>query len=360
MQQPSVSFASRYGTQILLAVRITVASLLAYVLSRLVGLTQGYPAVVTSVIVMQGSLGASLKAMFDRFVGSLGGAIWGVLVLMAFGHSSTVMLGVTLAVAVAPLALLIALKPAYRPAPITAIILIFTPVTEAIPLTPAIHRMLGIGLGSIVALAVALVVFPSRAHGTLLEAASKALQTMSDLVKILMKTPSAPVERESAQKLHDQLRKSLALADSAADAVVQERMAYLTGAADGQSLCRTLRRIYHDLAMIGRATIEPLPEPFQSQLSERTAATSEAIAAFFKEIGDAIARRAPAPSLAVVEAALVQRDAAIAELRKGGHTRELPVDSVGRIFGLGFALEQLHRNMLDLCDRANENKEISG
>ena len=91
------SALGRYAAPALMGFRLTVANLLAFAVSRWAGLTQGYPAVLTAIIVTQGSLGASVRAMVDRFVGSLGGAVWGVAVLTVFSHDNSVRLGVTLA-----------------------------------------------------------------------------------------------------------------------------------------------------------------------------------------------------------------------------------------------------------------------
>ncbi|MGB7835597.1 MAG: hypothetical protein WBL84_25675 [Xanthobacteraceae bacterium] len=60
------------------------------------------------------------------------------------------------------------------------------------------------------------------------------------------------------------------------------------------------------------------------------------------------------PALGDVERALQDFTAAIEIPRREGATRALPADSVGRLFGLGFALEQLRRNFEDFSDRVTE------
>src|SRR4029077_4463105 len=98
-------------------------------------------------------------------------------------------------------------------------------------------------------------------------------------------------------------------------------------------------------------TAESLPEPLQAQMSELNAVASDAISAFLRAIGESLVNRQPAPSIDDVELVLRQRESAIAEWRKTGFTRELSMDAVGRIFGLHFGLEQMHRNLFDLADR---------
>jgi len=54
-------------------------------------------------------------------LGTITGAIWGGGVTLAIVHHHAVMLGLILVMALAPLALLAALRPTYRIAPFTAI-----------------------------------------------------------------------------------------------------------------------------------------------------------------------------------------------------------------------------------------------
>ncbi|MGB3866601.1 MAG: FUSC family protein, partial [Xanthobacteraceae bacterium] len=60
-----------------------------------------------------------------------------------------------------------------------------------------------------------------------------------------------------------------------------------------------------------------------------------------------LARDTP-PPLDDFEAALGRYIAAVATVRHEGRTRTLPVDVIERFFTVGFALEQLHQNFLDL------------
>jgi len=135
----------------------------AYVLCRLFGLTQTYPAVLTAIIVMQGSVGASLKAMVDRFVGSLGGAVWAVAVLLALQHFKSIQYGDGARGCAGAAGVAGRFQAGISRAPTAAIILLLTPSTAPGRWAPAIQRMLEIGLGSVVALVVALLVLPARA-----------------------------------------------------------------------------------------------------------------------------------------------------------------------------------------------------
>ena len=62
----------------------------------------------TAVIVIQASVGGSLKAGVDRLIGTLCGAAFGALVALLVPHTDPVPRGLALIAAVAPLALLAA------------------------------------------------------------------------------------------------------------------------------------------------------------------------------------------------------------------------------------------------------------
>src|SRR5262249_37848111 len=104
--------------------RMTVAALLTYAIGEALGLSQVYWAVLSAVIVSQGSAGGSLKTGIDRLVGTVGGSIWGAIIAILIPHTSPAALGAALVLAIAPLAVVTGFRPPYRVAPITAIIVL--------------------------------------------------------------------------------------------------------------------------------------------------------------------------------------------------------------------------------------------
>ena len=69
---------------------------------------------------------------------------------------------------------------------------------------------------------------------------------------------------------------------------------------------------------------------------------------------DALRDRKHPPLLDAVEQALVKFTANIEELRREGATRALPAENIGRLYALGFSLEQLGRNLEDFRNRVIE------
>src|SRR5919109_1292642 len=75
--QPILHILATRTPELRLAVRVTTAAVLAFALAKLLGFAHGYWAVITAIIVMQTSVGGSLKAAVDRLLGTMAGALYG-------------------------------------------------------------------------------------------------------------------------------------------------------------------------------------------------------------------------------------------------------------------------------------------
>jgi uncharacterized membrane protein YccC len=241
-----------------LSLRITVAGLIALALGELLGVKQVYWAVLTAVIVMQASVGGSLKATIDRLAGTVVGALWGALLVAAIPHPGTLATAGLLAAALLPLAALVAWWPSYRVAPVTAIIVLLVPHGDAGPVQAAIERLIEIALGCAVALGVALAITPSRAHRLLSTAAADALTPMREQTLLLLAGITEPVHPAAVIALHDRIRGAIERCVAAAADAGRERNSYLTTAPDPDPLVRSLRRVSHDLIMLARSLAHPI------------------------------------------------------------------------------------------------------
>jgi uncharacterized membrane protein YccC len=333
---------------------MSAAGLISFAVAHLIGLSQVYWAVLTAIIVMQASIGGSLKAVIERLLGTIGGAGWGVAVTLAVPHGGAFSLGLALAVALVPLAALAAFRPSYRIAPVTAAIVLLGHSGESGVVATALDRVFEIGLGSVVALAVALTVSPARAHELLCAAGRDALALMADQVKLLLGGVIAPVDSIAVLALHDRIRTAVERAAAAAGEADRERYSYLTDAPDPDPLVRNLRRLSHDLVIIARALPAPLPEAVAARLAVPAGAVADALTAALTEVGAALVTRSAPPDPAPVAQALASFEAELAALRRDGVTLDLPADAVERIFGIAFGIEQLGRNLDELAGRARE------
>jgi hypothetical protein len=118
---------------------------------------------------------------------------------------------------------------------------------------------------------------------------------------------------------------------------------------DQRPLLRTMVRLRHDVILIGRAALSPLPDAFLPRLRPHLTRISEACADYLRASGAALSAREAPPPFEAVESALDGYGAEFAALRRQGLTRELPDDAVERIFAFGFALDQLQLHLRDLA-----------
>src|SRR5215510_11218543 len=339
-----------------LVLRTTLAGLITFTLTHLLQLPHSYWAVLTSVIIMQESVGGSLKATLDRMLGTVAGAIWGVSVTLAIPHHDTLALGLTLVVALAPLALVAALKPNYRVAPVTAIIvLLSTTGVQLGPVQYAIDRVLEIGLGCLVGFAVSLVILPARAHGLLAEAAVEVILALRDLLALLLQDMTRSADGTALAATHLRLSQALSRVEGCVEEVKRERAHRLTDAADAEPLARTLRRLRHDLTAIGRTVTAPLPRPACQYLAAATGDLRLVLTDYLAGAAAAVGGRLVLPSLESVDKALQAVGDAMDRLRRSGTLRELGSEEVERVFSLAFALHQLRGNLSDLADRIAEH-----
>jgi hypothetical protein len=155
--------------------------------------------------------------------------------------------------------------------------------------------------------------------------------------------------------MQSRIGEALGRLDKVAAEAAHERITRLGAEPDHGPLLRTMLRLRHDFVIIGRAAIAPLPGVFGARLAPHLARVGETVADYLRASGAALSTRQAPPPLEEVEAALDGYAAEIAALRRQGLTRELPDDTVERIFALGFALDQLRLHLRDLARCVGEH-----
>jgi uncharacterized membrane protein YccC len=224
-------------------------------------------AVFSAIIVMQASVGGSVKATIDRVIGTIGGAVAGGAVGSIVPYQNVFSLGVALVIALVPLTLVAALWPNYRVAPLTAVIVLLTPGAQQLgPVDSAFYRIVEITVGSFVGLGVSLVLLPARAHGLVISAAARALGLLADLLGDWLAVLAGSRDKARITQLQDDIRGAMARLEIVAGEAHQERRTYLTHEFDPDPLVRAVFRLRNDVVMIGRTAAEPLPDPIVARL----------------------------------------------------------------------------------------------
>lgn len=340
------------------AVRLTVAAVIAYAVGETLALPQAYWAVFTAVLVSQASVGGSVKAAGDWLMGTLGGGAYAALVSTLVPEADLVTKGAALGAALLPLAFLAAVRPTFRFAPVTGVIIILiAPITQLSPLEAAMNRLIEICLGGAVGIFTSLFVLPARASRILNQAAARTLESLAAILTLLPRLHQGEIEDEY-NRLHDQALVNLDKLILAVDEAKRERSSFLSGAPDPEPILRGLRRLRADIIMLGRAMATRLPETYHARLTEDLTAVLDVVRGYFIALGEALeARRAP-PFLAPVDEALRRYGAELNAVREEGLTRGLAADVLGRTFAVGFALEQLRTNLGDLASRTEERARL--
>jgi uncharacterized membrane protein YccC len=339
----------RYGSQLLQALRMTVSSLAAFAVAQTLGLPQAFWAVITALIVTQSNVGGSLKAAFDRFLGSVFGAVYGSAIAFAIPHEHGLARAAALVAAVAPLSFLAAFSAGFRVAPITAIIVLLSATGANLgPFGFAADRVLEVGLGCAVGLLVSVLIVPARASRLVLARAARVAELLADQLETLAQTEEQGAAEMTA--LVVSTRQTLSRLETLVGEAARERSSRLADTPDPEPLFRTLMRLRHDVVMLRRAMREG-GHAMRDPISQRWSHAAATGAAALRDVGRALPEgRIPQPLDAVTAAVSDYRTS----LDEAARQQALPPDAAWRLFGAGFALDQFRRDLTDLRERAQE------
>jgi hypothetical protein len=338
--------------QFRLTLRVTISAVVTLAAAHLLQLHIPLWAVLTAVVLTQLSVGRSLRATADYFIGTIGAAAYAGAVGALMPGAVGAQLYGGLAVAVAPPTLLAALNPRFSAAPFTAVLVFLAPtITQATPIASALERLWEVAVGGSIGLIVSLLVLPARAHDLAIAAAADMLKLMARLQPGLFKklTRHPRLDEVALRKLLDDIGRALIKLETTAGEARHERMTRLTADPDQGPLVRTMLRLRHDLVMVWRAALEPLPAPFEARLGPWLTRIGRLAGYYLKACARALlARRGPPPMDGVISA-LDAFAAELAALRQEGLTRGLPAHDAEHVFALGFALDQLRQHFTDLA-----------
>jgi uncharacterized membrane protein YccC len=173
-----------FRPQLRFCLRATVAALVALAIANSLNFPlHGSWMVLTAVVVTQVSVGG---ATLDYVVGTLAGAVYAAAVGLLVPHVTALGQAIALTLAIAPLALAAALRPSFRVASFSAVLVFL--IGGALgknPVTSAVVRVLEVALGGAVAAAVSMLMLPERAHKLGIQA-SRLLRDMAGLLPAVL------------------------------------------------------------------------------------------------------------------------------------------------------------------------------
>jgi uncharacterized membrane protein YccC len=346
-----------YRPQLRYGLRVTVSGLLAFAIAR--GLAfplHGLWVVLTAVVVTQVSVGGSVRATVEYVIGTLGGALYAAVIGVLIPHMTAVAQGAVLALTIGPLAFAAAISPMMRVAPFSAVLVLLVAgqLGEG-PIESALVRLAEVAIGGAVAIAVSSLLFPERAYTLGAGAAADVLDRMASALGELLGGFTQRLSVDTIRHTQDELGEALAAFQQIAAEATHEYGVALWHRPDPAPLARTLLRLRHDLVIVGRAAVAPLPDAVAPRLGPLLEPVSAAAGEFLHGSAIALRKRHPPPALQALEATLDAYEAEQRSLRNDGATRPLSSSEVERLFALGFALEELRSNFRDLARCVRDN-----
>jgi len=341
---------TKYAAQLRFCVRTTTAGLLAFALAQVLNFPlHGLWVILTAIVVMQMSAGGSFRATVEYMIGTLGGAAFAGIVGLLIPHETVIAQGALLALTVAPLAFVAAFNPNFRVAPFSAVlVLLISGQLGEGPIESAVIRFAEVTLGGLVAVIVSLLVFPERAHGLGAKAAARILDQMAQTLPKILSAFTHKMDPREAIRLQNEIGSAVGGFQAIMAEAKHEPFVSFTGEADPGPLSRTLLRLRHDLVIIGRAAGMPLPGIFVERLGPPLTRVGERMGDFLRSSAKALDTRGSPPALEAVETSLRAYSAEVTVTRDEGLTLKLSTEEAENLFALGFGLEQMHQNFVDL------------
>jgi hypothetical protein len=331
-------------------VRMTTSGLVAFAVSQALHIPlNGLWMILTALVVTQMSTGGSVRATLEYIIGTVGGAVYGAILGVFVPHDTVLTQALIMALAIAPLALAAAFNPNFRVAPFSAVlvILIAGQFGEG-PVMAGITRSSEVALGGVIAVLVSLLVFPERAHHMRLKAAARLLAQFARDLPQLLTGFTVGLDAAENSRIQNDIGAAVTRFQQITTEAQHELLITLASQPDPGPLSRTMLRLRHDFVIIGRAGIKPLPDALLARLSEPLTQVGLAASAFLNDSAAALDQRNAPPPLDAYEAALFAYTAEVEAVRSEGLTLPLTSNEVEPVFALGFTLEQLRQNFIDL------------
>ena len=126
------------------------------------------------------------------------------------------------------------------------------------------------------------------------------------------------LDNDALHRIQDGIGTALASLHATGLEAERERAARLSTGPDTGPLLRTIQRLRHDVVMIGRASVVPLPANVQARLARPLSDVSSAIVTYMRAVAASLRSGSGAADIQPVDAALQAYAAEVAALRSEG------------------------------------------
>src|SRR5207244_5958740 len=139
------------------------------------------------------------------------------------------------------------------------IVLLVPAMNHANPLDSTIDRLFEVTVGALTGLVVSFLVLPSRAISQIRINAAQLLELLAAAFAELLSGLTRGLDNDALHRIQDGIGAALTGLNATGAEAERERAAHLSSGPDTGPLLRTILRLRHDVVMIGRASVVPLP-----------------------------------------------------------------------------------------------------
>lgn len=343
-----------------LGLKAAVAAVASYGLATGLNLPNGYWAVLTAVLVVQSTIGASLSVAIDRALGTVVGGGVGVAAAMVAG-SSTVLTFAMLGLSILVTSTLSARFTSFKLAPVTAVIVLLSDPTHVDPWISGLHRVLEIGIGGVVGVLCALLILPARAVAFLFPHCATAVRLCAELLRLgrdgLL---GRGLDAGRIDALNAKARKVLRAADARIAEARAERA--LSGQGDPNPVVRSCRRLWHSVIILLRGTDAALSEKLVTLLGPGLDGAVAGLGGYM----EAVARQLDGETGAdlsgaaqTARAAVVALDTEVERLNAAGTFDDVSGADLRAVFSAISACGHMMENLDELVARLAEMDDIA-
>ncbi|MGQ3675231.1 FUSC family protein [Xanthobacter sp. TB0139] len=262
--------------------RACIAALVAFGVGTALQLPNSYWAVLTAVLVVQSTVGASLSVAIERTLGTLVGGVVGVAASVLAGTSQPLTF-LALALGILITSTLAARSSAYKLAPVTVVIVLLAEASHASPWISALFRLMEIAIGGMAGVLCAVLILPARALIFLFPHCAEAVRNCARLMTLgrdgLLGHPYFP---DTVDALNSRTRTVLRAADGRAkEAHTEQRW---SGQMDPAPVVRSCRRLWHSVIIMLRNAERPLPETLRTHIGPELDRAVQALCAYMEAL----------------------------------------------------------------------------